>query len=225
MSHFWSRWCYHSRWLTLCRAPSCSTETMSWYWCSPSLHSRQTHTPSSLQNSSSSRSCFSQTLFSRSSTGSISLCRIREGTLWWGSRWTTQYEVRHTRQDFMAFNFFSTHTSHTTTPPGAPTLPLVEIFLLFIWTEISSMAALVEISGRTKNLLSHTGQWQSSPLSQWLVRQLLQKLWPHGVVTGSVKTSRQMEHSKLFPGNWTRKCNEDILESLWMRNEDGDSKV
>ena len=188
------------------------------WWClwSVSLHSRQMQTCSSLQKSSRRRSCFPQILSSRFSTGSISLCRAREGTRWWGSRWSSQYDVRHTRQDFRALNFVSVHTSHVTCH-GKSALSCASTFLFFIWTEISSMTRFVEISGLTWNLLLHIGQWHNSLRSQCSLRQVLQKLWPQGVVTGSVKKLRQIEHSKRLPDKEARTLNDDIMKSLWKK--------
>lgn len=49
-------------------------------------------------------------------------------------------------------------------------------------------------SGRLRKLSLHSGQRHALPrVSQYDVMQERQKLWPHGVDTGLVKTSRQME--------------------------------
>lgn len=63
------------------------------------------------------------------------------------------------------------------------------------------MDVLILRSGLEINVSLQSGQKQVCVSVQNLLRQVLQKLCPHGVVTGSVNKSRQMKHwSSSFSG-------------------------
>ncbi|KAK2886134.1 hypothetical protein Q8A67_016971 [Cirrhinus molitorella] len=75
--------------------------------------------------------------------------------------------------------------------------------------------------------MSQNGQQQVCVFVQHLFRQVLQKLCPHGVVTGSVNTSRQMEHwsssfSKLLEDAMTEKTNIDNISSTLLKSDEED---
>ncbi len=73
-------------------------------------------------------------------------------------------------------------------------------FLKYCTTFVS--VVLILRSGLLLKVSLQDGQKQVGVSVQCLFRQVLQKLCPHGVVTGSVNTSRQMEHwSSSFSGS------------------------
>ena len=184
---------------------SSSIVTAWWSLWSVSVQNWQTHFCSSLQNISSSLSCFLHILSCRFFTGSISLWSFKVATLWWGSRWVSQYEVRHTRQDLRAgtCSDVAAQTSHTTSPGLAvDSGEAEEQIIIFLNVSASSLkAVLMLISGWGSNVLSQVGHWQTSLLSHKFWMQAWQKLCPQGVVTGSVNTCWQMEHWNCFSGN------------------------
>lgn len=173
-----------------------STGTVSWLWCSLSVHSTHTHLWSLLQNSSRSLWCLLQIRVSSVATGSISLWIFKVATLRCGSRWLSQYEVRHTRQDFTAFVCFPMHTSQCMNLPATDITPFC-LFARICW-DISLAKEFSQSSGRPSKTVWHLGQLMVRLSSQCDMMQVKQKLWPQGVETGSEKTSWQMKH-----WNWT----------------------
>lgn len=173
-----------------------STGMVSWQRWSVSVHSRHTQLWSLLQNSSKSLWCRLHILFSSVATGSVSLWIFKVATLMWGSRWRSQYEVRHTRHDFRALVCFPMHTSQRMVFPAAD---VTEFCLLDrIWSDISLAKEFSQSSGRLSNTVWHLGQLTAGLSSQWEEMHVKQKLWPQGMETGSEKTSWQMQH-----WNWT----------------------
>ncbi len=67
-------------------------------------------------------------------------------------------------------------------------------FFFLLWSTVSRSVVLILRSGLCLNVSLQYGQLQVWLLSQQLFRQVLQKLCPHGVLTGSVNTSRHIEH-------------------------------
>lgn len=168
-----------------------STGTAWWPRCSLSVHSRHTHVWSLLQNSSRSLWCRLHIRFSSIATGLVSLWIFKVATRRCGSRWLSQYEARHARQDFTAFDRFPVHTSQYTKLFARDK----ESFCLLrrIFSNISLAKEFSQSSGRPSKAVWHLGQLTLA-LSQWNVMQLKQKLWPQGMETGSQKTFWQMKH-------------------------------
>lgn len=168
-----------------------STGTMLWPRWSVSVHNTHTHLWSLLQNSSRSLWCLLQIRFSSVATGSISLWIFKVATLMCGSRWLSQYEVRHTRHDFRAFVCFPTHTSQYI---NLPAIDMPFCLLARICSDISLAKEFSQSSGRPSKTVWHLGQLMARLSSQCDVMQVKQKLWPQGMETGSEKTSWQMQH-------------------------------
>ncbi|TNN53396.1 hypothetical protein EYF80_036383 [Liparis tanakae] len=171
------------------------------------LHKRHTGSRSSRQNISSSRSCSRHSRACRSAAGAISRWAIRVATRRWGSRWASQYDVRHTRQDFRAPTrgeaAAAAHTSHAASPGSADRAGGADAIRLKA-SASSLKAALTLISGRWVNGLSQAGQRQASAApapAHAVSRQARQKLCPQGVVTGSVNTWRHTVHWNCSSGS------------------------
>ena len=127
----------------------------------------------------------------------------------WASQWMKARHTgitrntRSTRQDFRAFSLVPVQTSQGTSPGLAACCS--ELLLLALcwasclnWETISESKVLTFKSGLVLKVSLHSGHWYWSLLFQCSLMQSLQKLCPHGAVTGSVNTSRQMEHR-----NWS----------------------
>lgn len=203
-SVWWNEWWHQMVMenLTFFSWLSRSTGTMSWQRWSVSVHSTHTHLWSLLQNSSRSRWCLLHILFSSMATGSISLWILKVATLRWGSKWLSQYEVRHTRQDFRAFLCLPVHTSqHMHFPSAIDNMPFCLFFL--ICSDISLAKEFSQSSGRPSKMVSHLGQLMAGLSSQCDAMQVKQKLCPQGMETGSEKTSWQMQHWNWISDNRT----------------------
>lgn len=77
------------------------------------------------------------------------------------------------------------------------------------WMTISEMKVLVRSSGFVGKCALHMGHLGGTLTVQCIEMQALQKLWPHGVVTGSEKTSRQMEQR-----NWSSDSRQDLATAM-----------
>lgn len=169
-----------------------STGTVLWQRWSVSVHSTQTHLWSLWQNSSKSLWCFLHILFSSIATGSISLWIFKVATLQWGSRWSSQYDVKHVRQDFRALVCPPTQTSQCMSLFVIVVTPFC--LLALICSDISFAKEFSQSSGRPSKTVWHLGQSIAWWSSQCVAMQEKQKLWPQGMETGSEKTSWQMLH-------------------------------
>ena len=104
--------------------------------------------------------------------------------------------MKHTRQDFTAFSWVPVQTSQGTSAGSTQGCSFTRRDVPNRST-ISEIRILTGKSGLVLKSSLQTGHLYLTCSSQNLVIQALQKLCPHGVETGLLNTSRQMEHEKL----------------------------
>ena len=126
----------------------------------------------------------------------MSLCLFSPDTVRCRSRWVSQYEDRHTRQDLRAFSLVPAQISQGTSPATATSKDFFMADCLS-WATISDMKMLTCTSVLESKYFLQTGHSRLLLILQFLMMQALQKLCPHCMVTGAVNTSRQTGHRKL----------------------------
>ncbi len=118
----------------------------------------------------------------------MSLCFFSFATVLWGSRWVLQKDPSQCRQDFKAPLFIYVQASHGTAPGWTGLSPL------FCPSMSSLNSLLMPSSGLKWKFFLQRGHCVAILLSQCWVMHCMQKLCPHGMVTGSVNKSWHIEH-------------------------------
>ncbi|TNN40686.1 hypothetical protein EYF80_049155 [Liparis tanakae] len=152
--------------------------------------------------SSKGRPCVRQALSSKFCTGSTTLWPFSLGVVEWFFRCVGQYEARHTRQDFFAFNFRSVQMSQATSP-GAPVYSssffvFSSSFLGVFFISSTMLLSTMLTSGVFLRCSLHRGHPTSQLYLKAPSRHFLQKEWPQVVVTGFWNGSMQMEQRRCF---------------------------